>query len=218
MEISRYRSGAFKVNCYVIEEKGHFLIIDPILTDELRDTIGNGVVDLAILTHEHYDHILSVNEISSENMFPVYCGHYASIALGDSRKNLSRYSEFLLECIPFADKTSRVRISDYSCKCDNVLRDGEVLSWQGHEIYIKETPGHSKGSICILLDNENLFSGDTVFSMYETALRLPGGSRKDYNEITLKWLDSLPQETMVFPGHTDSFQLKNRYSAKDSKQ
>lgn len=211
MDIHCFSSSTFNVNSYIIEENGHLLLVDPILNAKVRTVIGNNVVDFAILTHEHYDHILSVNEINKNNLFPVYCGQAASTALKDPRKNLSRYSEFLLEFIPFVDKTNGISILDYSCECDNILYDGQSMSWQGHELLIKETPGHSKGSICILLDGKYLFSGDTVFSKYETAVKLPGGSQKDYRDITLPWLDSLSPETMVYPGHMEPFPLKDKY-------
>ena len=211
MDIHCFSSSTFNVNSYIIEENGHLLLVDPILNAKVRTVIGNNVVDFAILTHEHYDHILSVNEINKNNLFPVYCGQAASTALKDPRKNLSRYSEFLLEFIPFVDKTNGISILDYSCECDNILYDGQSMSWQGHELLIKETPGHSKGSICILLDGKYLFSGDTVFSKYETAVKLPGGSQKDYRDITLPWLNSLSPDTMVYPGHLEPFPLQDKY-------
>jgi len=211
MEIRRFSSRGFNANSYVIGENGHFLLIDPILSVDTRKAIGTGIVDFAVLTHEHYDHILSVNEIMESKLFPVYCSKQASQTMGDPRLNLSRYSEFLLNFIPFAEKSDGMNIEDYSCKCDNILYDNETIPWQGHRVFIKETPGHSRGSICVLLDGEKLFSGDSVFSTFETALRLPGGSQRDYCDITLKWLDSLPPNTRVFPGHLDSFLLKDRY-------
>ena len=211
MDIRRFISPVFNVNSYIIRENGHLLMVDPILSDGMRKAIDADIVDFAILTHEHFDHILSVNEINDHDLFPVYCGQEASMALKDPKKNLSRYSEFLLEFIPFIDKTAKISIADYSCECGNILDDGQLLSWQGHELFIKETPGHSRGSICILLDGKYLFSGDTVFSKYETAVKLPGGSQKEYRRITLKWLDSLPPDTMVYPGHLEPFQLKDKY-------
>ena len=211
MDIRCYSDNTFNVNSYFIEENNHFIIIDPVLTEGTRKEINQHFVDFAILTHEHYDHVLSVNEINSNSLFPVYCGQAASTALKDPKKNLSRYSGFLLEFIPFIDKTAMISIADYSCECENILHDGQSISWQGHELFIKETPGHSKGSICILLDGKYLFSGDTVFSKYETAVKLPGGSRKDYRDSTLKWLDSLSPDTMVHPGHMEPFPLKDKY-------
>ena len=211
MDIRCYSDNTFNVNSYFIEENNHFIVIDPVLTASTRKEINQHPVDFAILTHEHYDHILSVNEINSNNLFPVYCGQATLIALKDPKKNLSRYSGFLLEFIPFIDKTAMISIDDYTCECENIFHDGQSISWQGHELFIKETPGHSQGGICILLDGKHLFSGDNVFSKYETAVKLPGGSRKDYRDSTLKWLGSLSPDTMVHPGHMEPFPLKDKY-------
>ena len=211
MDIRCYSDNAFNVNSYFIEENNHFIVIDPVLTERTREVINRHLVDFAILTHEHYDHIINVDEINKCRLFPVYCGQATSIALKDPKKNLSRYSEFLLEFIPFIDKTAKISIADYSCECENILHDGQSISWQGYELFVKETPGHSKGSICILLDGQYLFSGDSLFKSFETAVRLPGGSPKEYQSITLKWLDSLPPDTMVYPGHMEPFPLKDKY-------
>ena len=211
MDICHYSTDVFHVNSYFIEKNGRLIIIDPVLTDKTRTIIQHKTIDFAILTHEHYDHICSVNEINENKLFPIYCSQAASTALKDPRKNLSHYAEFLLECIPFVDKGEKVPVADYSCECDNFLHDGQTLSWQSHELLIKETPGHSKGSICILLDGQYLFSGDTLFKSYETAVRMPGGSPKDYRDITIKWLETLSPDTMVYPGHLEPFSLKERY-------
>ena len=71
-----------------------------------------------------------------------------------------------------------------------------------------ETPGHSKGSCCILFDKKCMFSGDTLVTGHETILRLPGGSKKDFAEITMPFLNSLDGELMVYPGHGESQRLK----------
>ena len=76
-----------------------------------------------------------------------------------------------------------------------------------HKIFLKETPGHSKGSICILVDEKILFSGDTLVTGHETILRLPGGSKKDFAGITLPYLESLDREIMVYPGHGEPQKL-----------
>ena len=127
----------------------------------------------------------------------------------DPAINMSRYVEFLKQYIPF--EIGQADSSDYTCQANRFLKDGEIIEWQEHKLFIKETPGHSKGSICILLDDKYLFSGDTIFREYPTATRMPGGSTKAYRTITEPWLDSLPQDIVVYPGHTESFRLGERY-------
>lgn len=55
---------------------------------------------------------------------------------------------------------------DYSCQADRSFEDHLTLEWQGNKIRLFECPGHSLGSICILVNNEILFSGDRLFRDY----------------------------------------------------
>ena len=66
-------------------------------------------------------------------------------------------------------------------------------------------PGHSMGSMVILLDGECLFSGDSLIAGYPISLRFPGGSRKAWREIGEKRLNSLPRGLRVYPGHFHDF-------------
>lgn len=198
----------FGINSYCIVCGEHAIVIDPILTPDLEQLTKGRTIDFAILTHEHYDHIRSVNEFRMLGI-SVLCGEKAGRGLSDPQVNMSRYVEFLKEYIPFG--TGEATSCDYVCQTDRLLKNGEVIDWQGHKLLIQETPGHSKGSICILLDNQYLFSGDTIFKDYPTATRMPGGSTKAFKTITEPWLDSLPQDIIVYPGHTESFRLAERY-------
>ena len=69
------------------------------------------------------------------------------------------------------------------------------------------TPGHSKGSVCIIIDNI-LFAGDTVFKNSIGRTDLYGG---DYDELilSLQKIKKLPQDTIICPGHGPFTTLKN---------
>lgn len=200
----------FAVNTYCIVCGGKSLIIDPLLTPKLFTFLSQYNADYAILTHEHYDHIYSVNDIRNQFGIKVYCGEKAFERLSDPSANMSRYVEFMLEAIPFGNH--KVEPGEYICSADEILYDGQRIDWMDHSLLIKETPGHSVGSISILLDEKYLFSGDTVFKDYPTATRMPGGSTKKYKLVTETWFDSLPQDIVVYPGHTEPFRLFERYN------
>lgn len=201
----------FGVNTYIVESSGHAFMIDPVLNPTLEKILdGSTIIDFALLTHEHYDHICSVHALKAAYGFPIICGKAAKNGLADPAVSMSRYVDFLKRYIPFG--TGEADSCDYSCQADRFLQDGERLAWQGHSLLIRDTPGHSKGSICILLDHRYLFSGDTIFKDYATATRLPGGSTKAFQTVTEPWLESLPQDIMVYPGHTEPFRLYERYS------
>ena len=164
-----------------------------------------------ILTHEHYDHISGVNWLKEnfENVC-VLCSQLCADALDNPCRNLSEFWEVL-----FIGKEEEIRecvknmnIQPYYCKADETFEGEYEFIWQEHKVFLKETPGHSKGSICILVDEKILFSGDTLVTGHETILRLPGGSKKDFAGITLPYLESLDKEIMVYPGHGEPQKLK----------
>lgn len=199
----------FGVNSYVIEENGHCILIDPVLTDDLVKQISELTIDFAILTHEHFDHISGVNELKHRFGTKVICGEQAAERLKDPGLNLSRFQDYIVQVIPFGN--SKTGSEEYSCMADETVADGQIICWEEHRVLFKEIPGHSVGSISVQLDNEALFPGDTIFKGYPTATRLPGGSTKQFRRITEPWLDSMPQNIRVYPGHGDPFLLKERY-------
>lgn len=61
------------------------------------------------------------------------------------------------------------------------------------------TPGHTKGSVCIMMDNI-LFTGDTLFAGDVGRTDLPGGD-PDALRRSLRLLYTLPHDYIVYPGH-----------------
>lgn len=197
---------------YIAIENKKVLVIDPCISSDAIKYMKQRDIDevMVLLTHEHYDHISGVNWLKEnfENVC-VLCSQLCAEALDNPCKNLSEYWEVL-----FVGKDERtqeyirsMKIQPYSCKADETFEGEYELIWQGHKIFLKETPGHSKGSICILVDGKILFSGDTLVTGHETILRLPGGSKKDFASITLPYLKSLDKEIMVYPGHAEPQKL-----------
>jgi glyoxylase-like metal-dependent hydrolase (beta-lactamase superfamily II) len=111
------------------------------------------------------------------------------------------------------DMTIPPEIEPYSCMADMVFEKEKTIDWKGHKIELVSTPGHSKGSICIIVDNKYLFSGDSLLRDYPTITRLKGGSYKIYKENTLEFFKFLLPETIVYPGHYESFKLIERINS-----
>lgn len=191
---------------YILLENKKALIIDPCVSDEALQLLKeSGVAEIfVLLTHEHYDHISGVNWLREQ--FPVVqvmCSSECAAALTNPSKNLSNFWEILFvgKDEETQEYVRNMNIQPYSCDADNTFEGEYEMLWEDHTLFLKETPGHSKGSICILLDGDILFSGDSLVTGYPTITRLPGGSRKDYTEITLPWFRSLDSGIMVYPGH-----------------
>jgi glyoxylase-like metal-dependent hydrolase (beta-lactamase superfamily II) len=94
---------------------------------------------------------------------------------------------------------------------DRALADGERISVGGLEVEVIHTPGHTDGSIHLLVeaeDRHHLFTGDSLF---------PGGPGNTWNDterfnqlmdgLEERIFDRLPDETWVYPGHGDDTTL-----------
>ncbi len=203
MEIHRYDSGILSSNMFVLSENGHVIVIDP-----ARDTVpGNGLtVDLLLATHEHYDHISGVNAWKEIVHAPLLCSAACAEQIKDPRKNLARHFDVLCEIQSWVQIEKIPEIdTDYRCEADRTFQGESVFEWQDHAVRLFELPGHSPGSIGILIDEIHFFSGDSLLENMEIELGFPGGSRKLWKEISEPRIMSIPKGTRVWPGHFDSF-------------
>ena len=203
MEIRQYDSGLLSSNMFVVVENGHAIVIDP-----ARDTsAGKGlVVDLLIVTHEHYDHISGVNQWKACYQAPLLCSERCAERLMDPKMNQARYFDVLCELQAWVQLENRPQMdTDYSCRADRTFHDETAFLWQGHRFRLQEIPGHSPGSIGIFLDEINFFSGDSMLEGREVELRFPGGSRQQWKELGEKRIRAIPKGTRIWPGHFRSF-------------
>ena len=189
-------SGSFQVNCYIIYDSilKKAIIIDP---GEQAQKVINKIDDLdlkpelLINTHGHFDHIFSDDIIRNKYNIPLAIFKYDTEMLLDENLNFSKYM----------DKSITI-------KQDDIIFDKDEIKETSFCKYrVLHTPGHSKGSICILIDNI-LFSGDTVFKNSIGRTDLIGGN---YNELiqSLDKIKKLPEDIIVYPGHGPFTNLKD---------
>jgi len=98
----------------------------------------------------------------------------------------------------FGAKLVAYKLTKLSC---DAVADGDVLTVGGVSIKVIYTPGHTVDSICLLVDNKKLLTGDTLFVGECGRTDLPGGSSKSmYNSLFNKLL-KLSDSAEVYPGH-----------------
>ena len=85
--------------------------------------------------------------------------------------------------------------------CDVAVEDGDVLSVGKVSIKVIYTPGHTMDSICLLVDNKKLLTGDTLFVGECGRTDLPGGSSKSMYDSLFNKLLKLNDTVEVYPGH-----------------
>lgn len=185
-------------NCYLCmntETKEGF-IVDP-GDDELKISANVSHIEMKpvaiLLTHGHFDHIGAVEKLKKRYDIPVYASEAEDRLLLDNRANLSSmFGEPTMIC------------------ADKFLRDGENVNIAGFDIKFILTPGHTPGSGCYYIADENvLFSGDTLFHASRGRTDFPGGSEAAIINSIKEKLLKLPGNTDVYPGHMDTTKIDN---------
>ena len=198
-------------NAYILIDNDNALIVDPINSNEFWQFINEKRIEEAtvILTHEHFDHISGLNRLREKLDCHVYASKCCSRNIGYCKKNLSNTANILSYFNKEIEK-SHVHIDAFTCKkADVEIKDKIEIIWNGHILEFVLTPGHSEGSICVILDMYMLFSGDS-FMEIPVITRFPGGNKKCYQSDTIPFLRSLfGKISVVFPGHGDMFSMKN---------
>ncbi|MBR2969551.1 MAG: MBL fold metallo-hydrolase [Clostridia bacterium] len=140
--------GELKQNTHIIADEDGCIIIDAGCSLEQIRTVCDKPVKAVLLTHGHFDHIQYIEEYDRLGI-PIYASEKIVDFLLDADKNVSKWY------------TPKV----YEIKNLVKLIDGDQLDIDSHHIDCYYTPGHSDDSMCYLIDNEHLFSGDTLFSV-----------------------------------------------------
>ena len=87
---------------------------------------------------------------------------------------------------------------------DRTVEPGETLTVGGLSIGSLHTPGHTAGMLNFVVNETDVFTGDTLFKGSVGGVRAPGStSFEDLKRSVMEVLMTLPPETRLHPGHTD---------------
>ncbi len=185
--------------CAIIIDANNFMLIDTFIMDK------NLKIEYIILTHEHYDHVLALEELQKKYNFQVITSEKCAEELETNSKRLSRdYSVY----INMKNNTKR--------KIENCLNNVVIntrfenkmyLSWRDNSLEFFEVNGHSRGSICVILNQQYLFSGDNLLKNRTLIAGFFGSNKNIYITKTLDFFKSLDDNLIVLPGHGECFKL-----------
>ncbi|MBP9691328.1 MBL fold metallo-hydrolase [Candidatus Woesebacteria bacterium] len=197
MKIHTFKLGQMQANCYLLEDDGKALLIDPADTaDFILEEIQRRKLDLIgiLATHGHFDHVMAVGEIQlSYPDLPLYINPQDEFLLKRVGESARHFLGFDPVVIPIG-KTASLMKGPFNISC---LPAGTAnFSFQ-----ILETPGHTPGSCSFYCKEETLvFTGDTLFNAgigrHDFAY-----SDKEKLKLSIQKLLKLPQETIVYAGH-----------------
>lgn len=176
--------GDYQTNCYIVHEESSTdcLIIDPGYEPEIISSYleEKGLTPEAILlTHCHFDHVGAVKDLAAQ-----------------------------YDCKVFLDKKELAMppmLTNGPLYYTDGYGDGDTLTLAGIPIQVLETPGHTPGSVCLIME-DTLFSGDTLFAGSCGRTDLPCGDARAMRD-SLRRLAALSENYRVCPGHGPSSTL-----------
>lgn len=188
MRVLSLMVGPIMTNCYILCDEAAKVcaVIDP--GDEagrIEEEIASSgcTPTMILLTHGHFDHCTGVAGLLEKwPELPVYI-HEADVVdtVGDQLK-FCRLGE----------------------KNQRYYHEGDKLTVGNLTLDVMETPGHSQGSVSLLVEGQHvIFSGDTLFRGNCGRCDLPGG---DYRAMvrSLGRLGKLEGQYTVYPGHEEA--------------
>ncbi len=199
MNVKQFTFNPFAENTYVAwdPESLEAVIIDPGMIDRaeeqrIADFIREKNLRLVHLvnTHLHVDHTFG-EEFIRDNY-----GLKVEANAGDTAMGLRRDAQA---------RSFGLSVSPMPLSIDVNLKDGDTVYFGNESLKVLEVPGHSPGSIVLYSpDQAVLFTGDVLFQHSIGRTDLAGGNHRQLIEGINAKLMTLPDETLVLPGHGPS--------------
>lgn len=196
MKISRFIFNMFGENCYVAydEASRQAMVIDPGMIDHVEcDAITEFIdrnhltVTHLVNTHMHLDHIFGDNFIKNRYGVKIECSK-ADAAMGENLAQMvSRFG---------------IRAKIEPVVADVFLKTGDEISIGDEKVKVIAVPGHSPGSIALYAPESGVvFTGDALFAGSIGRTDLEGGNHSQLIDSIRRNLLTLPDDTIVLPGH-----------------
>ena len=199
---------------YVITEGQRGLIVDPHSSEEVFSLLRrDGIKECTVLlTHEHPDHTCGLHALQNLFKVNIICQKDCAKAIADRSNNRPTIITAMLSVQDSRNGTHNAEAFLRSYKediyfADIVFGTKYVYQWGSEHFVFMHTPGHSKGSSCILWNNAVVFTGDSLLCDMPVLTRLPGGNTKLYRTVTQPFLNSLNKKILALPGHGLEFRL-----------
>lgn len=193
MQIKKFEVGPFMENTYLLLKNGDGIVIDPGFSNEsefssFSSFLSQESVTLraVVLTHAHVDHVLGLRRLLKDFEVPVY---------------LNIDDLFLWE--NFGNQATMFGLNQVGFSfTPKALPGNGVFEVEGFVFECLYTPGHSPDHTSLYFEKDNLvIAGDALFRESIGRTDLYRGNFDLLEQSIREKLYSLPEETVVYPGH-----------------
>jgi glyoxylase-like metal-dependent hydrolase (beta-lactamase superfamily II) len=184
-------TGPLGTNCYLVgdSETRQAAVVDPGgHVGAIRSALDRHGLEckLIINTHAHFDHVGGNAELKRATGAELLIHAAEADWLGQLQVQARMFGMAAAES-PAPDRT---------------LADGDLLQVGGLQLEVRHTPGHSPGSICLVLAGQGkILVGDLIFAGSIGRTDLPGGSFEELKRSVDEKIFCHPDATVLYPGH-----------------
>ena len=188
LEVDQLELGPIGTNTYLVRvspDATEAVVVDPsgdaATIQAALDTLGARCAAI-LVTHGHFDHIVSLADLAAQTEAPVYAPAGERILIEE----------------PGAFTPPGITVPP--SRPDVWLDGGETVDVAGISFAVTRVPGHSPGHLAYFADGD-LFAGDVLFAGSVGRTDLPGGDWSVLQASIESLVDTYPPETVVHPGH-----------------
>jgi hydroxyacylglutathione hydrolase len=201
MKLHVLPAGPIQTNAYLLTdpERG-----EAVLIDAPGDVWADVAPILAVekcrltelwLTHGHWDHTQGAAEVVRATKAKVRA-HAADRPLYETPQVMSGFLSARLKLEPVFPNAW--------------VQQSDTFAALGRTIEVRHVPGHCPGNVLFYLAAEKCaFVGDALFAGSVGRTDLPGGSMETLTDSIRRQIYSLPDETVVYPGHGSATTVGN---------
>ncbi len=191
MKVRVIPMAVMSVNCLIISDEatGYGAVVDPggnHAADKILSmaTANNIEIKYILLTHAHFDHMLSLEDLREKTGAPLALHKFDAETITDPELTfMAQYGG----------------AKEGSKPAEIILEDCDIITLGETKIEVIHTPGHTAGSVCYK-SGDTIITGDTLFRGNIGRCDLYGGDEMAMDE-SLRRLIALAGDYKLYPGH-----------------
>ena len=203
-------------NAYLVQNNGHLFMIDSGAGDianieKACQEFGHELFDLEliIITHAHWDHVANVKKLKNLTGALVIAQQKAedNLLQGSASfpEGTSLFNKLLIYFIQFFSSNGG---SFPSLRPDILVNEVFSLQNLGIDGRVDAVPGHTQGSLAVIIDSKHCFIGDTMFNLFPWSVYPLFANHEEHLKKSWQHLNKFISIETFYPGHGKPFSRK----------